>query len=87
MAEDVLLAFNRGVVSPLALGRVDIKRVAMSAEEQCNWMPRTLGPMSLRPGLGYLGNTKNNAAARFLPFVFSTDDVALVELTHNTMKV
>ena len=87
MAEDVLLAFNRGVVSPLALGRVDIKRVAMSAEEQCNWMPRTLGPMSLRPGLGYLGNTKSNAAARFLPFVFSTDDVALVELTHSTVRV
>ena len=87
MAEDVLLAFNRGVVSPLALGRVDIKRVAMSAEEQCNWVPRTLGPMSLRPGLGYLGSTRNNAVARFLPFVFSTDDTALIELTDSVMRV
>lgn len=87
MAEDVLLAFNRGVVSPLALGRVDIKRVAMSAEEQCNWMPRTLGPMSLRPGLGYLGNTKSDAAARFFPFVFSTTDTALIEFTDAVMRV
>ena len=87
MAEDVLLAFNRGVVSPLALGRVDIKRVAMSAEEQCNWMPRTLGPMSLRPGMGYLGNTKSNAVARFIPFVFSTDDTALLELTNSVLRV
>lgn len=87
MADDVVLAFNRGVVSPLALARVDIKRVAMSASEQCNWIPRTLGPMSFRPGLGYIGNTKSNAAARFIPFVFSTTDKALVELTDSVMRV
>jgi hypothetical protein len=87
MADDVQLTFNRGVVSPLALARVDIKRVAMSAEEQCNWIARTLGPMSVRPGLGYLGATKSNAAARYLPFVFSTSDTALVELTNNIMRV
>lgn len=87
MAEDVQLTFNRGVVSPLALARVDIKRVAMSAQEQCNWMPRTLGPMSIRPGLGYIGATKSNLAARFIPFVFSTTDTALIELTDNVMRV
>src|SRR6187455_2133860 len=59
----------------------------MSAEEQCNWISRTLGPMSVRPGFGYLGATKSNAAARFLPFVFSTDDTALVELTDSVMRV
>lgn len=87
MADDVVLAFNRGVVSPLALARVDIKRVAMSAEEQVNWMPRTLGPMSFRPGLGYIGSTKSNSAARFIPFVFSTTDKALVELTDSVLRV
>lgn len=87
MADDVVLAFNRGVVSPLALARVDIKRVAMSAEEQVNWIPRTLGPMSIRPGLGYIGATKNNAAARFIPFIFSTTDEALIELTDSVMRV
>lgn len=87
MADDIQLTFNRGVVSPLALARVDVKRVAMSAQEQCNWMPRTLGPMSVRPGLGYIGPTKSNRAARFIPFVFSTTDTALVELTDNLMRV
>jgi hypothetical protein len=87
LADDIQLTFNRGVVSPKALARVDIKRVAMSAEEQCNWVARTLGPMSVRPGLGYLGATKSNAAARFLPFVFSTTDTALIELTNNVMRV
>jgi hypothetical protein len=87
MADDVILAFNRGVVSPLALARTDVKRVAMSAEEQCNWMPRTLGPMSVRPGWEYLGATKSNAAARLIPFIFSTTDTALVEFTNNLMRV
>lgn len=50
-------------------------------------MPRVLGSMMLRPGMGYLGSTHNNAQARFLPFVFSTDDTALVELTDQTMRV
>jgi hypothetical protein len=86
--EDVsLLAFNRGVVSRLALGRVDIKRVAMSAEEQVNWVPRVLGPMSLRPGLEYVGATYNNDAARHLPFIFSTTDTAIIELTDSLMRV
>jgi len=75
-----LTAFNRGVISPHALARVDVQRVALSAEEQTNWMPKKLGPMSLRPGMGYVGSTRNNSVARYLPFVFAVDDTALVEL-------
>lgn len=82
-----IFAFNRGLVSRLGLGRIDIKRVALSAEIMDNWMPRVLGSMSLRPGLGYLGATQDNAAARFLPFIFSTSDTALIELTDSTMRV
>ncbi len=82
-----LLAFNRGRISRLGLARTDIERTAMSAETMTNWMPRVLGSMMLRPGLGYLGATRSNLAARYLPFVFSTDDTALVELTDLTMRV
>lgn len=81
------LAFNRGVISPLALARVDVKRVALSAEEQTNWMPRVLGPMSLRPGFQFIGGSHLHQAARYLPFVFSVTDTALIELTPNLMKV
>lgn len=81
------LAFNRGVVSPLALARVDVKRLALSAETQTNWMPRVLGPMSLRPGLQYIGGTNGQLAARYLPFIFSITDTALIELTPNFMRV
>lgn len=79
--------FNRGLASRLALARVDMKRLGFSAEIMTNWMPRVLGSMMLRPGLGYLGSTHNNQQARFLPFIFSVDDTALVELTHQSMRV
>jgi hypothetical protein len=81
------LAFNRGLVSRLALARADIKRIGLSAETMVNWRPRVLGSMSLRPGLGYLGATYNNLQARMLPFVFATDDVALVEMTATIMRI
>jgi hypothetical protein len=78
---------NRGLVSPLALARVDIKRMALSAETYVNWMPRVMGSMMLRPGLQYVGATKGNGAAVHLPFVFNPDDTAIIELTDGYMRV
>lgn len=82
-----LIAFNRGIISNLALARADIKRVALSAEVMTNWIPRTLGPMTLRPGLGYIGATKSNLASRSIPFVFSQTQKARIELTASVMRV
>lgn len=83
-----LLAFNRGIISRLGLARVDLqKRVAMSAEIQTNWIPRVLGSMMLRPGLAYIGPTKSNARAFHIPFVFATDDHAILELTDSVLRV
>jgi hypothetical protein len=82
-----IYAFNRGLVSALALARIDLKRMAWSAETMVNWMVRALGAMYLRPGLGYIASTRSNAQAIYLPFVFATDDTALVELTNLTMRV
>jgi len=82
-----LVAFNRGIISPLALARTDIRRTALSAEEQTNWMPRVLGSMMLRPGLGYIGGTKSNNKAFHIPFIFSTTDTAIIEITDANMRV
>lgn len=89
MAQDnaPIAIFNRGIVDKRALARVDIKRVALAAESSVNWMPRTLGSMSLRPGLEYLDSTNNNAEAKHLDFVFSADDTAIVEITDSAMRV
>lgn len=82
-----ILFFNRGLISRLGLARHDIARGRLSAETMTNWMPRVLGSMMLRPGTGYLGATRSNAAARVLPFVFANDDTAIIELTDSNVRV
>jgi hypothetical protein len=82
-----LLSFNRGLVSRLALARIDLKRTGLSAETQTNWIPRVLGSMMLRPGTGYIGATKSNSAARIIPFIFTTSDRILLELTTTALRV
>ncbi|MCK5149101.1 hypothetical protein KAR48_20260 [bacterium] len=81
------VAFNRGLLSPLGLGRIDLKRTALSAEIQTNWIPRVLGSAMLRPGFAYKGSTKENAAAVHMPFVFSSSDKAVLEFTANVMRI
>lgn len=84
---DSLYAMNRGIVSRLGLARMDLKRIALAAQRQNNWMPRVLGSMMVRAGWGYLGATLGNAAARFLKFIFATDDTALLELTDSALRI
>lgn len=90
MSRDTLayLNFNRGIISPLASGRVDLKRTAVSAETMTNWMPRVFGSMMLRPGLEYIGTASNLGSAVFyIPFIFSTNDTALIELIDEELYV
>jgi len=87
-AENVpLIAFNRGLVSALALARVDLKRTALSAQVYRNWMARVLGSMMLRPGMGYLGNSRSNLRAFHIPFVFNLQQKAVLELTDQALRV
>src|SRR5262245_32791717 len=82
-----LLSFNRGEISKHALGRIDVEQLRLVAETQINFVPLTLGPMSLRPGTRYLGSTKGDGAANILPFVFGADDTALLEFTASALRV
>lgn len=42
----------------------------------------------LRPGLGYLGfSTRNDAAAFGIPFIFGTNDLAILEVTDSHLRV
>lgn len=83
----VTLAFNRGILSTLGLARIDISRYRMAAEVMVNWIARVLGSMMLRPGWQYIANTKGNAFAKTIPFVFSTTDLARVEVTSAALRV
>ncbi len=82
-----LFAMNGGMVSPLALGRTDLARMKLTAEIFRNAFPRVIGPMIFRGGLGYLGQTYSNGITRSLPFIFSVDDTALIELANNTARI
>ena len=81
------LAFNRGIVSPKGLARVDLERTQLSAETMTNWLPKTQGAMTVRPGTKYLGSSLNDSGAQYLEFVASTESTALLELTHQAMRV
>src|SRR6185295_7539983 len=87
MPTPILFNLNRGVVDRRGLARADVKRLALAAQEQTNWIPKVLGPMMLRPGLGYYGGVLNNALERVLRFIFATDDTAVIELTDTVMRV
>jgi hypothetical protein len=82
-----LYAFNRGIVSPLGLARSDQKRIALAAETMTNWVGRTLGSMAIRPGTQYIGAANATTGVKSLPFVFATDDTAVVEFTDSIMRV
>lgn len=82
-----LLALNRGEVSKIALARVDVERLRLSAECQLNWLPTVIGSMMLRPGLQIVGETRGSQECELVPFVYSKFDTALLELTANVMRV
>ena len=82
-----LLGFNRGIVSPKSIARVDLDRMPLSAAVMTNWLPKTQGAMTLRPGTKYLGSSLNDTGAEWIEFVAATDDTALIELTHQRMRI
>lgn len=82
-----LFSLNQGEVSKLALARVDVAKLRLAAAAQVNWMPWTLGAMTLRPGLLLVGEVLNDLPAKLMRFVFSKLDTALIELTPNIMWV
>lgn len=82
-----IIVFNRGLISPIGLARTDLDRTQLSADIQTNWMPRTLGSMMLRPGMGYVGTVNNSSTAILVPFIRATRDTALLELTSTTVRV
>ena len=86
-ATQSLYALNRGEVSRLGLARSDVKRLAMAAQVQTNWMPRVLGSMMLRPGLKYIGETYDSSAVKLIKFIFATNDTAILEMGPQSMRV
>jgi hypothetical protein len=81
------LAFNRGILSPKALARVDLDRTRLSAEIYTNFLPKSQGAMRLRPGSKHLGSSFSDTGAQWLEFIAATDDAALLEMTSGIMRI
>lgn len=69
---DLVYALNAGGVDPDAIARVDLEKMRMAGEHPVrNWLPRVLGPMTLRGGLEFkqalAGRTRD------IPFIRSRD--------------
>jgi len=79
--------FNRGIVGRLGLARTDVEKIRLGAVIQDNFMPRVLGAMSLRAGLKYTGDTDSNNKAIHIPFIYSTTDTAIYEITNQKLRI
>jgi hypothetical protein len=82
-----LISFNRGLISPLALARIDLDRTRLSASKMTNWLPKTQGSMILRPGTKYRGSSLNDTGAVWIEFAAATDEAALLEMTNGVMRI
>jgi len=79
--------FATGEVSRAAMARVDHEKLRLAAEIQENVFPHVIGKGQVRPGTEYLGSTHLGNLARYIPFIKSPTDTALVEMTSAFMRV
>lgn len=86
-AQVPFFALNAGEVGASALTRVDLEKMRLAAESMINFIPTVLGPISMRPGLRYLGSTYNDQPCRLLPFIFNASTTNLVEITAAGLRV
>lgn len=87
-SRDILATFNRGQISRLAVARVDVERVRLSADIQTNTLPRVLGSMSLRPGTKVHENGATvGGDGSYIPFVYSRNETAILELSAAGMRI
>lgn len=81
------VTFNRGEVAKTALARVDLAQLRLAAELQRNWVPKTYGPMRMRPPLEFVEAIGDETQrAKLVPFVFAMDDMALIEFGASGMR-
>lgn len=80
--------FSAGVLSPQALGRVDIARYPNAAKVMVNVISRTLGGAKKRYGTQKVEETKHqDKRARLIPYVLNRDTAYMLEMGHNYMRV
>lgn len=79
ISSPIQTSMNAGEFSPLASGRTDYPKYKNGVTLMQNYLPMVQGGSTRRTGTYYVQNTKVNAAARLVPFVFSNGDCIMME--------
>lgn len=83
---EIVYALNAGGVDKEALSRIDLEKLRLAGEHPVkNWLPRVLGPMTLRPGLQNLSSVA--ASSRMVEFIRDTDTTALLVFGNETVTI
>lgn len=81
-----LTSFNAGQFSPLLDARSDYQKYTSGCRTLENFLVKTQGPIERRPGTQYIADANSTTEARLVPFVYSTDDSYVLELTENCIR-
>lgn len=79
-------AFNQGQWGPTMDGRVDVELYAQACKRLENFVIRPQGGAQTRSGTKFIANTKNNGAAKLIPFVISNVDAFIIEVGNGYMR-
>lgn len=83
----IITNLNAGEWSPRLYGRVDLQKYPNAARELRNFLPLVEGCITKRPGTRFVAQTRSNAAARLMPFEFSTEQSYILEFTAFAMRI
>lgn len=81
------VSFSAGEVSPLLHRRYDYQRSQTGLAACRGFIPLRQGGITRAPGTIHRGSTRNDAAARLVPFEFAENDALILEFTANFMRV
>lgn len=85
-SNELIFSLNAGGVDPEALARVDLEKLRLAGEHPVtNWMPRILGPMSVRPGLESIYALSD--VTRMVPFVRDSSTTAILAMSDQTATI
>lgn len=80
-------SFTSGELDPSLHARADLALYRTGLDTCYNYMVMPQGGARNRPGLAYIGATKDNLVTRLIPFAYNDDDSYLLEFTANRMRV
>ncbi len=79
--------FSGGEWSPEMLGRSDVAQYTTACRLVSNFIPSVQGPATRRPGTRFIAETKSNAEAVLIPFIFSADQSYALEFGDQYFRI